>query len=268
VARSDQLAGKVGQFTGQEGAGTCPYYYLPTSGHWTKNRKVTLANSKMPKRKYSVASNVATKRTKRIKSKSGGNWSVLTASADSYGALGAQQKATLVYSEKNNLNTQTAKIYSLNGVYDPNVTNIGHQPRGFDELMRLFDACVVQKTKVEIWGSTQGDPILVTMAVRDTATGALDVRDYLEQGPSRSKIVSRQGYEASYMQMHVDPNKYLGRKSILSDPDLKSTAVGNPTEQAYLHLYPSNFETPGTLDYFIRITYDVVFIEPKVPDRS
>jgi len=70
--------------------------------------------------------------------------------------------------------------------------------------------------------------------------------------------------------MIVDPNKFLGRASPLSDPDLKNSAGSGPTEQAYIHLSNDNFGgvAGDAAECFVKLTYDTVFIEPRLPPLS
>lgn len=41
-------------------------------------------------------------------------------------------------------------VFGLNSVYDPDVTDVGHQPYGFDQMMTLYNKCTVIGAKVKI----------------------------------------------------------------------------------------------------------------------
>ena len=51
--------------------------------------------------------------------------------------------ATLLYSDQITLNpaagTVSKHVFSANGLFDPNITGVGHQPRGFDQYMALYN---------------------------------------------------------------------------------------------------------------------------------
>ncbi len=193
-----------------------------------------------------------------------------TVSSKAYGPLGSSQKATLTWGLKIQVNPGTTFVFSANSVYDPNVSGVGHQPRGYDQLIALYDHAVVTKCKIEIWSVSVGSPLLLTTTVRDTSTVSADYRDQLEVNPSKHVMLGRNGYEGTYHSMIVHPNKFLGRASPLSDPDLKNSAVAGPKEQAYIHLSNDNFGgiAGDAAECFVKITYDAVFIEPRLPALS
>ena len=67
--------------------------------------------------------------------------------------LGSKVKTKLRYVEYFTLNPAAAglpatHVFSANGLYDPNITGVGHQPRGFDQLMALYDHYYVSRSKI------------------------------------------------------------------------------------------------------------------------
>lgn len=166
-------------------------------------------------------------------------------------------------------------IFSANGTYDPNITGVGHQPRGFDQMMALYDHNVVigAEIRVDYPGVGAGgsiNPTIAFIGVRDFTVVGITERDYLELGNCVWETTSpAQGYKTS-LRMNINPNKFLGRSSPLSDPDLKNSIIANPTEQAYFHVglgYASGLD-PTALPVNVVIKYTVVFIEPKDPGQS
>lgn len=184
------------------------------------------------------------------------------------GPLGHKQRSKLVYSTKFPLGSNQSNVFSLNSVYDPWVSGGGHQPRGLDQIFAMFDHAVVIGCKVEAWAVARTSPVLLTMEVRDSSTTYVDFRDAMENGNTTS--VALTSSEAKFMEMNVNPNKFLGVSNPLSDAQMKNSAVGGPTEQAYLHFYNHNMLADGTnpCDVIIRLTYDVIFVEPKSPNIS
>jgi len=194
----------------------------------------------------------------------------ITGATFAAGPLGKSQKATLYYSSRFTLDPNQSFVYALNNLYDPFVTGGGHQPRGLDQLFKMFDAAVVINAKVEFWGVSNGEPIMMCATVRDTATTTIDYRDVLEEGWGAQTLLGNAGNDGRKLEFTVNPNKFLGRSKPLSDPDLKNTAVNGPTEQAYIHLHNINFDATGTsrIKCVMRVTYTAVFIEPKLAPIS
>lgn len=188
-------------------------------------------------------------------------------------------KTSMLYQERVTLapaaGVASVNVFSVNGTFDPNITGIGHQPRGFDQLMALYDHNVVVSCdiRVDYPGVGAGgniNPTIAFIAVRDFTTLGTTERDYLELGDCTYEICSpSQGYPTRLM-MTCNPNKFLGRKSPLSDPHLKNSDTSNPTEQCYWHvgLAQASGLDPTSLPVTVVIKYTVVFIEPKDPGQS
>lgn len=164
-----------------------------------------------------------------------------------------------------------ARIYSCNGIYDPDITGIGHQPSGFDQLMLMYDHFVVIGAKLIVTFVNQdtSDSIICGIDVRDSINAEPDVRIIIESGTAKYINLSERssGQNQTTMTYKVNPAKFLGRSNPLSDPQLKGSSGGNPTEQCYFHIFAGNLDDQGILGTEcianICIEYQVVFIEPK-----
>lgn len=188
-------------------------------------------------------------------------------------------KTSMLYQERAQLTPlaglASVVVYSANGTFDPTIALGGHQPRGFDQLMSLYDHNVVIgcDIRVDFPPVTAGGSINASMcwvALRDFTTVGITEQDYLELGDCTWEINSPQGGHPTRLMMSCDPNKFLGRKSPLSDPDLKNSTVSNPTEQAYWHIGMQSASglDATTINVNIVIKYTCVFIEPKDPGSS
>lgn len=188
-------------------------------------------------------------------------------------------KTSMLYQERVNLAANTGvagvHVFSANGTYDPNITGIGHQPRGFDQLMLLYDhnvvvACDIRVDYPGVGVGGVANPTIAFIALRDFTTVGTTERDYLELGDCTYETASpNQGYPTRLM-MTCNPNKYLGRSSPLSDPHLKNSSTSNPTEQAYWHigLAQASSLDATTLPVNVVIKYTIMLIEPKDPGQS
>lgn len=171
------------------------------------------------------------------------------------------------------------RIVSANGVYDPNITGTGHQPRGFDQLMSMYDHVVVIGAKLTVTFSTiytQAYPAMVIgISLKDSATIYTDSNDYMEGRNLISRTIpgtsTTSNTSISTLSKTFSCKKFLGRSKPLADPQLKNDVASNPTEQAYFHIwaYPLDNST-DTLDIRVnmRIDYLCVFIEPRQPSQS
>lgn len=163
-------------------------------------------------------------------------------------------------------------VYSANGVYDPDITAVGHQPRGFDQLISLYDHMVVIYSEIDvIFYPSDNIEQLGWVAARDFTTVGASIDDYLELSNCKhiSLCNSNLGY-ANRIKMSINPNVYLTRSKPLSDPNLKNSNSSNPTEQVYWHVGvgTTSVSDPAPVRIEVVLTYSVVCIEPKDPGIS
>lgn len=166
-------------------------------------------------------------------------------------------------------------VFSANGCYDPNITGVGHQPRGFDQLMALYDHGVTIHSQIKMQAhsrSTAGTTIpIVGISLMDSNTVRTDSNDYREYGQTKSVLMGQAASNRSVVTVGyaADPNKFLGRSKPLSDPQLKYSIAANPTEQAFWHVWAQNaYGNLTNVDIIVDILYTVVLIEPVLPTQS
>lgn len=165
-------------------------------------------------------------------------------------------------------------VFSANGLYDPNITQVGHQPRGFDQLMQLYDHYVVLGSTITVqFYNTHANNNICFVALKDSATPQTSLNDYLEGRNVAYKCGTGtlETHSITTITKNFSAKKFLGRSSVLSDPELKGSASANPIEQAYYHIglgTHSPTADEGTVRFVARISYLVCLIEPKQPAQS
>lgn len=171
-------------------------------------------------------------------------------------------------------------VFSANGLYDPNITGVGHQPRGFDQLMTMYDHYTVVGSKITATFSTAGiagagGPLLVGVAVKDSDSVYTDKNDYMEGRNVVSRVLDRSAVDneshSLVLKKAYSTRKFLGISKPLSNSLIRGTSGANPSEQAYFHLFSAI--VTGTADapvieVSVVIDYLVVFTEPKQPSQS
>ena len=166
-------------------------------------------------------------------------------------------------------------VYSANGMYDPDVTGVGHQPRGFDQLMSMYGTYVVNKAVMRIdildpgvSGTTNG---AIVGICEDVNSGTVtDPQDLLEKSHVRymaypTSAATNRMYFTSY------PNRRLG----LNNPgnlqlSQKGTGSTNPVEQTHFKIF-GYIPTSGTLHNVtvqVSIDYYATFSEIRQPVKS
>lgn len=189
--------------------------------------------------------------------------------------LGNSFVTSLKYFEEGPINPVTTGtsvwVFSANGLYDPNVTYTGHQPRGFDQLMPLYDHYVVIGSKCHVKLCTQNPgelPVTCTLALRDSATSETTPIDYIEG--RNCKFTLLPPAETHQLTMNYSPKKFFSIKDVMADDEQQGTISSMPAEQAYYHLSltTASGDEVGPICCSWYIEYIVKFIEPKQPAQS
>lgn len=195
------------------------------------------------------------------------------------GPLANTLKANLIYSERFTLNPGVGgiiatQVFSANGVFDPNISGTGHQPRGFDQLMTLYDHVIVIGAKITLQvQNTDGiEAANVVLTLRDNDSVDIAPDNIMEYRFIKNKIFGPlgSGGNVGTVQLACNPNRFLGRSKPLSDPQLKNSVAANPTEGAFFHVsvFPSSSADMGDIDIYARIEYTCICVEPRQPAVS
>lgn len=191
------------------------------------------------------------------------------------GPLPTTLKTKLRYTEQYVMNpgigTTGVYVFRANCVYDPNKTAGGHQARGFDEIMPLYNHFTVigSKMTTQIINSS-GISIVAGVTLVDDTTTSADANTYMENQRSVWNVHSLANPNKT-ITMSCNPQKFLGRSHALSDPQLKGTVSASPDEQAFYQVWAAASDgasDPGQIHLITTIDYIVVFSEPNQPLQS
>lgn len=165
-------------------------------------------------------------------------------------------------------------VFSANGIYDPNISGTGHQPRYFDQLFTCYDHAIVIASKIEAYYELPGgDAVMTAITLRDSSGSLIDPDDVMEGRYTKLKPVSDRGSgtnNVSKLTLACNPNKFLAISKPLTSSVVKNSASSNPSEQAFYHccLWALDGGDAPQAELSVRISYTVVFVEPKQPSKS
>jgi len=179
-------------------------------------------------------------------------------------------RAKMIYCESFTINPGTGgatgtRVYSCNGLFDPSVTGVGHQPAGFDELMGIYAEYIVvgSTCKLTCRGVTAAEPYLGGISVQRTNATYTDFQRYVENADTVYKpVAAPDSGGACLVTINHKCDMRSAGTNILTDPDFFGTNAANPSEQRFYHILCQAFN--GTSDipaqeFWIEITYDVIF---------
>ncbi len=162
-------------------------------------------------------------------------------------------------------------VFAANGPYDPDITGTGHQPRGWDQLMLLYDhvICVGSKITANFTDGTIAEDYVGGINVIDNSATFTDPASYHE---GRNTVSRCHGFGTTALTLSktFSTKKFLHRSNILDDDQLQANASSNPAEGAYYHVWvhPNSGTDVGTVILGVTIEYLLVFREPKTPASS
>ncbi len=164
-------------------------------------------------------------------------------------------------------------VFSLNGLYDPDITGIGHQPLGFDQLMVMYDhyTVVSARARVTFQNTDTTYQQLCIMQIKDTATTSTDSNEILENGNVKycTLGIHGSGQAIAERTISVSPSKFFGRK-VMEGDKYQGTVSTNPSDQLYLHLQigPTEGVDADIVDCTVEIEYVAILTEPKQFSQS
>lgn len=189
------------------------------------------------------------------------------------GPLPVKCRATFVYSNYATLDPAAGDAATLD-IAANDCTTL--QPRGFDQMMTLYDHYVVIGARLEVWftnNSAQAQ-MMAGVVLRDVGTAITSAKTIQESAYIKQVCISMNdaGSNTGYVNVKLNPNKWLGRSKPLADPQLKGSTGASPQELVHFIVFAHAMNLGGTgvvagrLRY--RLTQEVVLIEPKQPAAS
>jgi hypothetical protein len=166
-------------------------------------------------------------------------------------------------------------VFVASSVYDPDYTGSGHQPRGFDQLMPLYDHFVVLKSRIEVdFLTVVSNPQIAGVQVNAVTTPETSFIDYAEQARCETAMLpsalTSGGVYPVKMVQHYDAREFMGIPDPITAGKLQGTIIANPADNAFYHVWVQEAAESGTCGAgaTVLIEYEVAFIEPLAVARS
>ncbi len=175
------------------------------------------------------------------------------------------------------------QVFRANSLFDPDFTNIGHQPGNFDRWSPLYDHYTVIGSKISIQpvldDASGVIPGLLVMALtagetKDSLSTAFSLGGLqlvLEQ-PRLVKQQRQTGNRAPYnnLRMGFSAKRFFGLKSVVGQSRYQASMDSNPTDPAHFEIMmmPLNGNDPDPATFIATIDYLAVLTEPSLIEAS
>lgn len=186
--------------------------------------------------------------------------------------LGNSESVIHKYIEFGTLNAGAAGapatvVFSANGMYDPNISGVGHQPRGFDQLGQLFDHYKVTNALIKVTflqgNSSFTENAIVGVLLIDDATPPADCITELEQRNVVYTGLGATGSATKQVSLNFNSKSFFSK--MRSGDSLIGTTSANPSDQGYFVVFvqsPNASDLPH-VNYCVEIVYTATWMEPN-----
>lgn len=165
-----------------------------------------------------------------------------------------------------------SRVYTANGIFDPDITGTGHQVIGFDQMMVAYNHYTVIRSKITVTFLNNGDaPVRCGVYLNPDSAALTDPVRIMENGLIKTVTCDAKSIAAGE-RMHTvsidcDAKRYFGKGKYteLLEENYSGTSAANPPEQVYFTVFSLNpFDATNTLVAFDAvISYDVIYHEPR-----
>ena len=213
-------------------------------------------------------------------------------------AFPQEMRTTLRYVATHDLDPTSATMagvtFLANGIFKPEHTHTGHQPRGFDQYADLYNTFTVTSSKISVtfalggyMGSgghdATGKPSLAIYAKSTNdvpappsvicvihksaelnATGSIE--SFQEKDKTKWVTITSAG-EAKVVSTRLRTSEFFGKDALVGAEGYTGSSTADPSEKLYYHIMAglNSAEYPGQVDVRanICVSYDVVWTNPK-----
>lgn len=173
------------------------------------------------------------------------------------------------------------RAFTANGLYDPDITGVGHQPMGFDLFAGIYAKYIVRSSRCTIVALsptdlTNGAPMAVGILLSNAPTlGVASVDALMEQGLNPYRVMCN----ASPLYRPVKLTSRVYRPELFfhvvnasdTQDELGALVTANPSTQAYFDVWfgqtPSGTDV-DTLNTTVKLEYEVEFFDLREIGQS
>lgn len=159
--------------------------------------------------------------------------------------------------------TMSTFQFTCNGMYDPDITGVGHQPVYFDQIGAIYDHYTVFRSRIKITFTpvaTYTNDLLINLYVDDDTSTASNIFSSIEQSGASYGTLTPRAIKPLVLSKTWDAKQYFGG-DIFDNDNLQGTLSTNPTEQSYytvqiLSIDGNAYAYNSTVEVFYEAVWD------------
>lgn len=156
---------------------------------------------------------------------------------------------------------------SCNGMYDPNISGVGHQPMYFDTFTGIYNHYRVLSSKIK-WTVVGTSAAGLTVPIRcgvfiSDDTAAFTALQAMEHRTGQTSILAASLQSKVIFNQQWSLAENFPRQKF--DDELKGSSSANPAEQMYysFHVQPMDETTASSINFTIEVEYFAEWSELK-----
>jgi hypothetical protein len=163
--------------------------------------------------------------------------------------------------------TTPAQVFRMNSLFDPDLTNTGHQPNYYDQLQAVYGQyCVVSCRLTARFASNQsGVSSMIVMLYSENNIGTFTVENLVETKYAIDAVIGgTNGNPVRYVKLPTaNIAKLMGQSSLNTDPNTYTIVSNNPTDILYgiIKATASDGLTGLNFDCMFTLYFDCIFKE-------
>lgn len=206
--------------------------------------------------------------------------STKSSSVSSTKGIGNRVHANFLYFDTFQLNTAAGvanRVYRTNSIFDPDLTGVGHQPGGYDQLMAIYEHFVIYECEYKVvfvnTNATSASSLVGVQNSDNITVSSTIFSSNVENGNAQwTACGPAPGQGVKTLTGTLDVAKLMGvsRAQLLADDTFWGTATTNPADGSFLKILVSEmFGGDGpAIDVAIELKYKCFLMGGRFVQQS
>lgn len=167
------------------------------------------------------------------------------------------------------LGARGLKVFSANGIYDPDLSGVGHQPMFHDNYFNLYDQYVVIGSKITVTYAPVSStvPALIGITGNDDSSVPVNVLACMESNNAVSTLLGTTGSQPMTLTATFEPLEMFGVDA--KDDGSSSTQFGNnPTELWCWGAWVAAYDGESNVDVALKVEIEYTIKVSELKDQT